>query len=463
MMRFALMALALVACTASLPEPRQPLVASDYARRPAPPPVAPVPPPVFPRVSERKRPGGTLWYVSDAAHDGLVVSVETRRGEDGAHPHGLASMTTGLMEEALEEALGEHRVSASTSIYGLGFEVRTTANELDATLAALARVLDGPPPAAEKVNETRDRLLERIDESGDNSLLGARQAAIDQLHGRPSHLGKGVTHWRSIVEGFTPEKVAECHRERFAPSDRLIVVTGTFEVAELRESFDRHFGTERPDPPRRPADPAATVVPRNAALSRPTRANQAYVVFARPAPPLGAPDRLAYELVVDLLGGTFSSRLMGSLRETHSYTYGTHAQLSAGDGSDLLFIEAAFHPPDVEGALEDLFEQLRSVRELSFRAHEIRNARHRLWARTQAALEGAGLANVLSRAWVMRTVPAALERRYRALADLEPETLAEVVRRRFNPHEGILVIFGDFHEVGGFTVERNESGFHLRE
>jgi len=188
---------------------------------------------------------------------------------------------------------------------------------------------------------------------------------------------------------------------------------------------------------------------------------QAYVVFARPAPPIDAPERLAYELIVDLLGGTFGSRLNGALRQEHSYTYGAHAGVDASRLTDVLFIRAAFHPPKVQGALEDLFDQMRALRTHSFTEGEVAAARLRLWARVQASLDGSGLPSMLARAWKMRTVPRVLEEQYAVLSELTPQLLSGVARQWFKPLEGVLVITGNFHRIGGWVVRRNSSGFHL--
>lgn len=452
-----------LACRSALPEPRSPLVATPADARPAVPEVDPLAAPTFPTVRGLTRPGGTLWFVDDHDVSKLVVRVQTRRGDDGAYPVGLVSLTAQVLAETLEDRLGHGSASSGADSHGAFLQIRSTNADLPATLEAIASVLDGPPPEAAVIAPIRSRVLELLEHANENPLSASRVAALDELKGREADIQEGMRRWRSSFRGYDADAVDACRRERFAASDRVVIVTGEIDVAPMLEAFDAHFGGAREPIPREEATPFRERMPEHAALSRPEYYPQAYVVFARPAPPPAAEDRLAYEMIVDLLGGTFGSRLNGSLRETHSYTYGAHAFLSASEGADVLYIQSAFHPPDVEDAVRDLFAQLRSVRTEAFSEQAVAVARNRIWARLQRRLEGSGLPSVLGDAWDIGRAPSTLERRYRALEDVTGADLLEVARTRFPPRHGILVITGDFRKIGGLTVQRTAEGFHLRD
>lgn len=456
------LALALLAACGGLPGPGTPLVTTPLTGRPPVPSVAEVAAPSFPRVSARTGGGGTLWYVPTAAHRDVLVRVQTRRGEDGAHPRGLTDLTATILAEELNAVLGPVRARGGADVHGAYLEVRSEGEGLDSALAAIARVLDGPPPSVQRVQRAREVALHHIRASAASPHAGAIASALAQLHGRPADIDDGVRAWEEIYRSFDADLVDACRIERFAADERVVIISGEFEVSTVRESFERHFGAERPSVVRLAARPPEITPPLNSALSRPMDEPQAYVLFARPAPEPSADDRLPFEMIVDLLGGTFTSRLNGSLREAHAYTYGAHAFISAREDSDVLFIRSAFTPVDVRAALEDLFRHLREMRERPFTDEEVAAARDRVWTRIQAAVEGLGLPGVLGHAWVMHMVPAELESRYAALAQVTPQHLHEIAQRRFAPHEGLLVITGDFARVGGFIVERNPTGFTLR-
>ena len=449
-------------CRASIPPPRRPLVATATEGRPERPGLREVNPPRFPRVSARRRSGGTLWYVSDPTREGVEIAVHTRRGEDGAHPLGLVSLTTEVLGRGLSEVLGPGRVSTKAYGHGAVIQMRVPTRELDRSLAALAAALEGPPPHRRLVDDERILMLQSIEQSAHEPRRSSRAAAMDQILGRPSNLREGVRHWRTRVETFDRARVDACRRERFAPADRLIVVTGAFEVRALRDSFETHFAADRPSPARLPAERIQPRAPAHGALSRPMRSARAHVVYAQPAPPPADPDRMTFALVVDLLGGTFGSRLNGSLRETHSYTYGVHAHVVSVPQVDLLFVEASFDPVDVEGAVRGLFDEMRSVHERPFSAEEIAAARTRLWAQSQAAIEGDDLGAMLGAAWTAELTPTELEGRLAALAEVTPEDVQRVARVHLPLDAGVMVITGDFDAIGGFTVVRDSSGFYLR-
>ncbi len=456
-----LLGLAFVACRPALPSPAHPLVATPTDDLVT-PPVGTVPPPAFPRVSEVRSGGGALWYVNAPVHEGVDILVQSRRGEDGGHPRELATLTAAVLEEQLRQLLPQASIGSGADMNGSWIAIRTTRDAIDGTFAALSHVLDGDAPPESVIGPARELMLLGVNRSHHALFRTSMAAARDQLHGRGVDLEEGERALRPIVEGFGQTAVDVARRERFAAEDRVFIVTGAFDAPALRASFVRHLGTERPPIERRAAHPYPQVVPRHIVLSRYAPTPQVYVVFARIAPPPTHRDRLAYEMIVDLVGGTFGSQLNGSLRETHSYTYGAHAFISRARYGDVLIIGSAFEPTEVRGALETLFDQLRTVRSRRFSEDDIRGARNRLWAKVTASLQGAGLAAVLSTAWERRWVPRQLEARYAALADLTPAMIQEVAQRHFSSQKAILVLTGDFERVAGVLVERDDNGYHLR-
>lgn len=453
--------LLLVACRTALPSPAYPLVAtpSDEVSIPE---AGAVSAPVFPRVSEVRSGGGALWYTDVQTHEGVSILVQSRRGEDGAHPRELARFMASVLEEQLRQRMPQISVGSGSDVNGTWIAVRTTAEHIDATFAALSDTLDGNAPPEEIIARSRDLMILNAVRSRHALISASMEAARDQLHGREANLEEGLRELRPIIEEFDLAAVEAARRERFAAEDRVFIVTGDFDAADLRSSFQRHLSTERPAIERQAAAQTRAVVPDHPVLSRYLRTSQVYVVFARAAPSPTHEDRLAYDLIVDLLGGSFGSQLNGSLRETHSYTYGAHAFVSRSRDADVLFIESAFEPDDVRGALETLFDQLRIIRSRTFSASDINGARNRIWARVTEAVQGHGLASTLSTAWERRWVPRQLESAYASLAEVTPEVVQAVARRQFTSQKAILVVTGDFERVTGVLVERDTDGYHLR-
>jgi zinc protease len=70
---------------------------------------------------------------------------------------------------------------------------------------------------------------------------------------------------------------------------------------------------------------------------RPPGALQSDIVGAQLAPPRNAPDAVALNLLNDVFGGTFSSRLNMNLREDKHWSYGVGSSLVAAVGQRILF------------------------------------------------------------------------------------------------------------------------------
>ncbi|HEY0703756.1 MAG TPA: pitrilysin family protein [Candidatus Acidoferrales bacterium] len=137
--------------------------------------------------------------------------------------------------------------------------------------------------------------------------------------------GIGTT---ASVSKMTRADLAKFHETVYKPNNATLLVVGDTTLAEITPKLERLFGSWKSGDvaqvkiPQVP-EPAKDVV---YLIDRPG-SGQSLIVGAQLAPPANAPDAVTLDLVNDLFGGNFSSRINMDLREDKHWSYGVRSQL----------------------------------------------------------------------------------------------------------------------------------------
>jgi zinc protease len=131
------------------------------------------------------------------------------------------------------------------------------------------------------------------------------------------------------IKAMTQERAVAFYRKYYAPNNAVVVVAGKFDEAPVLQAIGAAYGAIPPSN-RLPKDeaqperaPAAEV---RTAVVRPVPADR--LVIGYPAPPLGAPDRAAYEVLNELLAGGPSSRLNRVLVVERQWASSVHGDIA---------------------------------------------------------------------------------------------------------------------------------------
>lgn len=450
----------LVACGASaLPPPGVPLTVTQSGAIPAPAAPPQVDAPRFPRPVEHVAASGARLWLRTASHDELTVQLVTRRGDDGAHPHGILDFAIDRLRKPIRARYPAAAPYGGANLHGAYLSVRVAPDQLQPMLAFLRDTLRRPSWQARDVERARSRLRNGLEALENAVEAGALLAAAEHLEGGPGRLGHGHEPWLERVGAYTNEAMAAALEERFDPSELMVAVTGPIEADDAIAAFGSVFEAA-PTTERRAAPERRAARPERALLSQVTQAERAHVLMAQEALPPQHPERPAFDLLTELLGGTFTSLLNGSLREQHAYTYGAFAGVSASYYRDVLWVRADFEPQRVYGALQVLFAQLRQMRREPLSEEQLALGRARVWSHMRWRIEHAP-SSVLRDLWWSELTAETMESRYAALTDLTPETALTLARRAFRPERALLVVTGDFTRVSGFLVTRDARGFRI--
>lgn len=354
-------------------------VADDRSTMPA-----PVGPPPALTLPERER-----FTLSN----GLDVVLATRHGvpqvefrfiadagyaTDAPQRPGLASMAESLRTRGTPT---RDAIAISEDAEGLGARLSSGVSRdhstislgavrpfLDDSLALFADVLRNPTFPEEQFERLRKRREAAIaQEKAQPSGLVSRNLSTllygeDHPYAQPPS-GTGTV---KSLNAMTPAAFHDYQSRWIRPDNAELLVTGDIERAELEDLLESHLGDWQ-------AAPQADI-PAKRSLALPERdkervfvidrpgAQQSYVVAARTAPPTGDSDDIAFELLNEVLGGTFTARLNQELRVKRGWSYGVGSSLSDALGPRPFYVYGAIQTNRTAEAAAVVLDTLSGIR-----------------------------------------------------------------------------------------------------
>ncbi len=266
-----------------------------------------------------------LVQVEAIVRAGTACDPETKRG--------LATITAAMMEEGTEsrsslefadavDYLGAH-ISAFAGWHSSGASLHCTFATLDSALALFADMVLRPAfPPSELVRVRKERFTTLM-EWRDDPLAIASILSQKVLYGVGHPYGSPTIGDIGGLRSITVEDIRNFHNTYFHANNAAIVVVGDISGDLVIPKLEKTFGmwTSAPVPVKQPAE-VHQVEGRTIYLVDKPGAAQSEIIFARIGTSRVTPDYFSIQVMNDILGGAFTSRLNENLRETHGYTYG---------------------------------------------------------------------------------------------------------------------------------------------
>ena len=174
----------------------------------------------------------------------------------------------------------------------------------------------------------------------------------DHPYGRPL-LGTPET-----MNAATQKDLQAFNRRYYTPENMTLVVVGPVQAKAVRALVDQSFG-KRPrtgytPPANPPLKPIKEIV--RVKVERPEQ--QAYLVLAWQAPPLADPDAGALDLAATILGGSESSRLALTLRDTERLVSRVAMNNASQKLSGIVYIQVRLEAGDVDKVEKRILEEI---------------------------------------------------------------------------------------------------------
>jgi len=375
---------------------------------------------------------------------------------------GLASLTLRMLEEGTPT---RSSLEISRELEGLGATFGTGGN-LDSGFVSM-NVLK--PTLSRSLNLYADLVLHpAFPEADFERLRRDRLAAIQREKTVPQAMALrvlpgllfGPGHAYSLpltgsgteaaVERMTRADLQRYHQTWFRPNNATLLVVGDTTMAELKPLLEKSFGAwQQGEVPKKNlaqvAQPSKSVV---YLIDRPG-ALQSNIVGAQLAPPRNSPEAVPLELLNDVLGGTFSSRMNMNLREDKHWSYGVGSSMVPALGQRIFFSNS---PVQTDKTADSLRELAREYGDIAggrpVTAKELKAAQDN---RTLGLPGGFETVSQLSSAYstiLQYKLPADYYNTYtqKALA-ATPEQINTLAARTVLPKQLVWIVVGDLSKV----------------
>ena len=267
-------------------------------------------------------------YAADSADELGRTSFSQRMLEEGTPTRDSLKISEEL------ESLSAN-FSAGANLDWSSVSLNTLKSTMDKSLDIYADLILHPAfPEKEFLRLQKERLAAIQREKVTPQAMAFRVVpALLYGKGHPYAVPFTGTGTEASVSKMTREDLAKFHETWFKPNNATLLVVGDTTLAEIKPMLERLFSSWKPgDVPQRTIprvpQPEKSVV---YLIDRPG-SGQSVILGAQLGPPRNDPDAVALQIVNDIFGGTFSSRINMDLREDKHWSYGVFSVLPGARG-----------------------------------------------------------------------------------------------------------------------------------
>ena len=209
-----------------------------------------------------------------------------------------------------------------TSADNSSLDIRTLKPNLDPALDLLADVTLHPkfdPAEIERVRKLRETDILQINDDPTQLAVGVLQKLV---YGAGHPYGCREEGTVSSMKAITRDDLLKMWQSGYAPGNSALVLTGDLTAAEARTYAEKYFGSWSGSATRRQPPAFQNTPQRGVYIVDKPGAQQTFVLIGTLGVPRSTADYVPIEVMNNILGGLFSSRININLREEHGYTYG---------------------------------------------------------------------------------------------------------------------------------------------
>jgi predicted Zn-dependent peptidase len=285
---------------------------------------------------------------------------------------------------AIDAAGGE--MNAFTTREYTAYYTRLPVTQLDFGLQLLGDVITEPAFRPNEVDAEREVILDE--------LMAAEDTPDDVLHMRlmeamfPGHpLGRETLGSEDSIEALSRDEIARFHAEHYRPANLVVAAAGALHHDDVVASVADLLTTGAPGSKPDRHGPVAGIEPL-VVVERPVE--QAHVALGWRALSYDDPDRHAFYVANQVLGGGMSSRLFQEIREDRGLAYTVYSSLSGYTDTGVAIIYAGTAPKHLSEVVSLMDEVLDGLLRDGITDEEHRVALGYLEGSTLLGLEDSG-------------------------------------------------------------------------
>ena len=331
----------------------------------------------LPPVVTRQLPNGMKLMIVEQHELPLadfVLVVGSGGTRDPMNKGGVANLTSSMLTEGTTSR-SALEIADQIAFLGIGLgagstwdaatvNLHTPTSQLDSALALFADVVLHPAFRAEDFERIKKNRLTSLVQIKDRPTAIADQAYASILYGGSHPYGHNLLGTEASVGGMTVADLQSFYTANFAPNNATLIVVGDVTPAQVEQKISRLFGSW---PKGNVAPFTFTDAPKANAttvylIDKPGAAQSSFRIGSIGVP-RSTKDYFALSVMNTILGGTFTSRLMQNLRETHGYTYGARSRFDMRQAAGPFTASAEVVAAKTDSALIEFMKELNAIRD----------------------------------------------------------------------------------------------------
>jgi len=350
------------------------------------PPLKPV---KIPDVATFTMPNGMKLYLVENHELPLVrgsALVRTGNLFDPADKVGLATITGEVMRtggtedktgDRLDEQLENIAASVETSIdESFGSASFSCLKEnTDEVLRLFHDVLTKPVFRQNKIDLAKTELRSSISRRNDDARGIMEREFANIVYGKDTPYGWQYEY--ATVDKITRDDVAGFYQRYFFPENIMLAVIGDFSAADMKAKLEQLFADWTvKQPPVPPFPPVKSKTEHGIFLATKTDVEQTFFSLGHLGGELRDKDFPALEVMADILGGGFHSRLMQTVREKLGYAYSISAFWGADyDHPGLFQISGSTKSASTVDTIKAIQAEVEKIRTTEVTEEELKSAK----------------------------------------------------------------------------------------
>ncbi len=294
---------------------------------------------------------------------------------------GLANFTVAMLDEgtktrsalaiADEAAQLGATLSTGSSMDASNVSVQSLKKNFVRALDLMADVVLNPSFPEEEIERQRASRLAGLVQEREDPASVARRVMAKALYGTKHPYGYPETGTEAAVKATTREDMVSFWKKNFVPNNAALVVAGNISKAELKTLAEKAFaGWQKGTPTQSQLGNPETTPARLVLVDKPG-ARQTQLRVATIGAARSTPDFTAMQVMNNILGGLFSSRINLNLREEHGYTYGAFSAFVYRRSAGPFQVGAGVRTDVTAPSVTEIFKEVKKMEETPVTANEL--------------------------------------------------------------------------------------------
>lgn len=309
---------------------------------------------------------GNLFETPDKVGLAQITGTVMRTG-------GTKTKTGDQLDEQLENIAASVESSIGESSGSVGFNALK--ENVDEVLAVFRDVLVEPEFRQDKIDLAKTQLRSMISRRNDSAPGIASREFSELLYGRHTPYGRRIEY--EHLEHIQRDDLVAFHKRYYFPANIRIAVQGDFSTAEMKDKLDKLLGGWSHTQPPVPPFPAVEAKPAAGTfLAAKEDVTQSFLRVGHLGGTLRDKDYPALQVMGDILGGGFSSRLVKRVRTELGWAYNISASWDAEyDHPGAFEIAGSTKSANTTDAITVIREEIEKIRTAEVTDQELKTAK----------------------------------------------------------------------------------------